>query len=254
MRFGQAAEEMAFNSARASGYEIRQCSVESAPDELESLILPALNTLSAVRNYKLAPPKRIAALVDAVRYVSRKKSPGAIVECGVWRGGSMMAVARTLLELGEHRDLYLFDTFAGMTAPSPDDIDHRRMRAEERFLESQSDHYNEWCYASLEDVRKNLFMTGYPEDRCHFVEGDVLDTIPAPYFDEIAILRLDTDWYESTRHELVHLYPKLARGGVLIIDDYGHWQGCRKAVDEYFKVAPPFFFRIDYTGRMAVRV
>jgi O-methyltransferase len=106
----------------------------------------------------------------------------------------------------------------------------------------------------LEDVRRNLLSTGYPEEKCHFIKGDVLKTIPHEAIDEIAILRLDTDWYESTRHELQHLYPKLTRGGVLIVDDYGHWQGCRKAVDEYFTGRPPFMFAIDYTARMSIRL
>ena len=70
--------------------------------------------------------------------------------------------------------------------------------------------------------------------------------------ERIALLRIDTDWYESTRHELVHLYPRLSPGGVLIIDDYGHWQGARKAVDEYFQ-AGLFLNHIDYTGRLAIK-
>ena len=69
---------------------------------------------------------------------------------------------------------------------------------------------------------------------------------------QIALLRLNTDWFESTYHELVHLYPLLSKGGVLIIDDYGHWQGARKAVDTYFKEQGiyPLLHRIDYTGRI----
>ena len=79
-----------------------------------------------------------------------------------------------------------------------------------------------------------LHGTGYPPERIHFVRGPVEETLPAGAPDEIALLRLDTDWYESTRHELEHLYPRLAAGGVLLVDDYGHWEGARKAVDEYF--------------------
>jgi hypothetical protein len=94
-------------------------------------------------------------------------------------------------------------------------------------------------------------------DRVQFVKGKVEDTIPHGDLGSIALLRLDTDWYESTAHELKHLYPKLAVGGVLIIDDYGHWQGARKATDAYLSqhtIAPILLNTIDYTGRIAVKV
>jgi hypothetical protein len=112
-----------------------------------------------------------------------------------------------------------------------------------------------FCYASLEDVTNALLSTGYPIDRIYFVKGKVEDTIPLQAPDRISLLRLDTDWYESTKHELVHLYPSLCPGGVLIIDDYGHWQGSRAAVDEYFKdlSIPILLNRIDYTGRIGVK-
>src|SRR5262249_2992396 len=144
-------------------------------------------------------------------------------------------------------------TYAGMTAPSERDVDHTGEAAGEMFRESDAGTHNEWCYASLEDVRRNLLSTGYPPDRCHFIKGDVLETIPAADMPQIALLRLDTDWYESTLHELKHLSPCVDAGGVLIIDDYGHWQGCRQAVDEYFADRPQLLFRIDYTGRMLVK-
>jgi O-methyltransferase len=113
-----------------------------------------------------------------------------------------------------------------------------------------------WCYAGLEEVRVNLASTGYPVDRVHFVRGKVEDTIPGTVPEPIALLRLDTDWYESTKHELTHLFPRLVPGGVLIIDDYGHWQGARQATDEYFASArvPLLLHRVDYTGRIAVKM
>jgi hypothetical protein len=111
------------------------------------------------------------------------------------------------------------------------------------------------AYAPLDHVRDNMVRTGYPEQRIHFVKGRVEDTIPAGAPDTISLLRLDTDWYESTRHELTHLFPRLSRGGVVIIDDYGHWRGARRAVDEYFAQHGPslLLHRIDYTARAAVK-
>jgi len=149
--------------------------------------------------------------------------------------------------------VYLFDTFAGMTQPSAFDVDFRGGLAEVKFQQSDCGDHNDWCNASLEDVRKNLFSTGYPESRCHFVQGDVLNTLPHKHLGAVALLRLDTDWYESTLHELRTLYPQLSHRGALIIDDYGYWAGCRKAVHEYFGSDGPFLAAIDSTGRIAIK-
>lgn len=215
------------------------------------------DTLALVKPYTMTSPERIHALVGAVKYLSRRRIPGAFVECGVWRGGSMMAAAKTLLDLGEtDRDLYLFDTFEGMSAPTDHDVDFGGKRAESALAQSsRTDAGSYWCYASLEDVQHSVGTIGYPEARIHYVRGKVEETVPAQAPANIALLRLDTDWYESTRHELQHLYPRLVSGGVLIIDDYGHWQGARQATDEFIAATPDFglLTRIDYTGRLAIK-
>jgi len=215
-----------------------------------------LDVLGLVQPYTMTSPERIVAFVEAVKYVSRRRLPGAIVECGVWRGGSMMAAARTLQELGDtDRDLYLFDTFEGMSAPSDLDVDLAGRRAANVLAKSSRTDDGYWCYASLEDVKQAVGGVGYPAARVHYVRGKVEETVPVHAPAEIAILRLDTDWYESTRHELQHLYPRLASGGVLIIDDYGHWKGARQATDEFMEATPDFglLTRIDYTGRLAIK-
>ena len=203
-------------------------------------------------------PSRVTALCEAVRYLADAEVQGDVVECGVWRGGSMMAVARSLLQFGDtSRHLYLFDTFQGMTAPTKKDVTFRGDSAARLLeVEAPAEAESVWCIASLEEVRSNMQATGYPSARIHYVEGRVEETIPAQMPDSIALLRLDTDWYESTRHELEHLYPRLVKGGVLILDDYGHWQGARQAVDEYFARTGgrPLLHRIDYSGRLAIKV
>jgi O-methyltransferase len=205
--------------------------------------------------YTMTTPPRIYALARAVEYVCARDIPGALVECGVWRGGSMMAVALTLQRLGvTDRELYLFDTFSGMTAPSDADVTSTGARATD-LLATEGRDTDLWAIAPLEQVREAVLGTGYPAERIHFVEGPVEVTVPANTPDGIALLRLDTDWYESTKHELVHLYPRLARGGVLILDDYGHWQGARRAVDEYLAQEDVRLLlnRIDNTARIAVK-
>lgn len=211
-------------------------------------------TYRAVKPYTMTSPERVAALCDAVRYVGAHGIGGDVVECGVWRGGSMMAVARTLQELGETRDLYLFDTFEGMPPPTVEDRD-RHGRPAATYGHVFTDEGSDWDRAGIDEVRQALASTRYPMDRVHLVAGRVEETIPAAAPESIALLRLDTDWYASTKHELVHLFPRLAVGGVLIIDDYGHWQGARQAVDEYFRETGhrAMLHRIDYTGRIAVK-
>ena len=105
---------------------------------------------------------------------------------------------------------------------------------------------SDWCRASLNEVRQNLATTQYDLNRFKLVEGKVEETIPGTLPDEIAILRLDTDWYESTKHEMIHLYPRLVSKGVLIVDDYYTWSGSKKAVDEYLAAANvPIFLPIE---------
>jgi O-methyltransferase len=208
-----------------------------------------------VAPYTMTGPQRRASLLGAVDHVVRNRIAGDIVECGVWRGGSMMAVALALMARGDtSRDLWLFDTFEGMSPPTAADRALDGESAQAQLARAARDE-PVWAAASLEDVQANLASTGYPSERIHYVKGKVEDTIPGAGPDQIALLRLDTDWYESTRHELTHFYPRLARHGVLIIDDYGHWQGARKAVDEYFAAGhgPVFLHRVDYTARLVIK-
>jgi hypothetical protein len=210
-----------------------------------------------VRRFTMTSPERILALVHAVRWLVDARVAGAFVECGVWRGGSMMAVANALTEAGvDDRELYLFDTFEGMTAPSAADRDFRGRQAAVTFRRtSRGGNSSDWCRANLAEVQANLARTGYPPHRLHYVKGSVEETVPDAAPDQVALLRLDTDWYQSTKHELVHLWPRLVPGGVCIIDDYGHWKGSRQAVDEYLaeQGIRVLMHRLDHTGRLIVK-
>ncbi|MGI5199564.1 TylF/MycF/NovP-related O-methyltransferase [Streptomyces sp. CA-288835] len=260
---------------RLSGYELRrsrpalsrnsfpQSSEQRSPQRPESapgIKFPAdyddtaKDIIRAVSPYTMTSPERLNALILATRYVSRHSIAGDIVECGVWRGGSMQAAARTLLGLHDtERHLYLFDTFEGM--PAPTDKDLRRDGETAADLLARQDRSRPiWAVATLEDVKEGFDGIPYPGDRVHFVQGLVEDTIPAEAPERISILRLDTDWYASTRHELEYLYPRLVSGGVLLIDDYGWWQGSKAAVDEFLEKtgARLLLLRMD-EGRIAVK-
>jgi len=237
---------------RAFGLDI----VRYPPQEyLTDFLSDETDIIREVRPLTMTTAERIYALIQAVRYVSSSGITGAIVECGVWRGGSMAAAARTLLQMQDvERELYLFDTFEGMSKPTSKDIDYTGKTAFEVLLEDPGfAHANE---APLEGVKRVLSETSYPKDKIHFVQGKVEETLPASAPDSISLLRLDTDWYESTKHELVHLFPRLSHGGVLIIDDYGHWKGSRLACDEYFAQENIHILlnRIDYSGRVGLKL
>jgi len=200
--------------------------------------------------------ERIFATVMACKYVIDKDIEGDFVECGVWRGGNAIAAAEIFKLHNSNKKVWLFDTFKGMTVPTDFDLQISNGKsAKNQYSANQKETHNQWCYASIQDVRNN-FLKRQLVQNIRFIEGDVCQTlITEDLPSAISILRLDTDWYESTKIELEVLYPKLLENGCLIIDDYGHWSGAKKATDEYFKKYGnrPFFQYIDYTGRLALK-
>ncbi len=237
------------------GYKvIRTSMLSDITEDMDAEFFPLYKTC---KPYSMTSLPRMYALYKAMEYISRYSLPGDIVECGVWKGGSCMLCASELLRRGEmNRQIYLYDTFKGMAAPTDKDVAFEGKAMQDKWQDLQKSAHNDWCYSSLEDVKRAVFSVGYPKERFTFVEGKVEDTIPGAIPEQIAILRLDTDWYESTKHELTHLFPRLVKNGVLIIDDYGHWKGARGAVDEYFQQQsiPMLLHRVDYTGRVGIKV
>jgi O-methyltransferase len=221
------------------------------PDDYDD---EAKEIIRAAWPYTMTAPDKLFALIQATRHVSRHGIPGDVVECGVWRGGSMHAAARVLDAVGDTaRDVYLFDTYEGMPPPSDKDLRHDGTPAAE-LLAKRSREHAVWAVATLDDVQEGFEQVPYPRERVHFVKGLVEETVPAQAPEQIAILRLDTDWYESTRHELEHLYPRLVSGGVLLIDDYGWWKGSRDAVDEFLAESGERLLLLRMaSGRVAVK-
>ncbi len=215
-----------------------------------------------VKPYTMTSVERGYALYTAVKFIVEKKVNGNIVESGVWRGGSSMLIALTLLELNSvDRDIYLFDTYSGMPEPSSVDVDLYGKTAKDQLTENTEQRKQSaiWAYAELHDVKKNMRLTKYPEDKIHYIKGDVTNSAKKTVTRRLALLRLDTDWYTSTKAELQNFWPRINRNGVLIIDDYGHWKGAKLAVDEFFAAnekagfQPVFLQSIDYTGRLAIK-
>ncbi|MBW2996326.1 TylF/MycF family methyltransferase [Candidatus Woesearchaeota archaeon] len=210
----------------------------------------------ACKKYTMTSMERIYSIYKSTEYIINSDIPGDFVECGVWKGGSAMAMALALKSMKKtNKKIYLYDTFEGMTEPSAKD---KRIfdttSAIDTWKKRKKREHSKWCFSSLDEVRKNMLSTGYPKENIVFIKGKVEDTIPKNIPNKIALLRLDTDWYESTYHELKHLFPLLSKKGVLIIDDYGHWEGVREAVNKYFKEKQikMLLNRVDYSGRVGI--
>ncbi len=243
------ARRMGLTISRSSSLQGR-LPVESTPEDRA--------TIDTVRPFTMTSSERIWSLLRAVDFVVDQPVLGDFVECGVWRGGSVMAMALRLRDRNETtRRLWLNDTFEGMTAPTDADIETTTGVTARQLLDSTdvADGNNVWCVAGIDDVRANIASTGYPMDWVEFVEGDVAETLPRHSPERIALLRLDTDWYESTQVGLEILYPRVSPGGVVILDDYGHWQGARKAVDDFFEEQGfrPLMHPIDFSGRIFLK-
>ena len=206
---------------------------------------------SKVSNRTMTNSNSIANLVAATKYVNNLEIQGAFVECGVWRGGSAMAFCLSNLEQGVNtRELFLLDTYEGFSQVNEVDFEISNGKMASDLLKIDT---NYLCYANLDDVKIGMRETKYPTEKIHYLVGDVINTDLTLLPKEIAILRLDTDYYESTKWELENLFPLLVPGGVLIIDDYDHWNGCRQACDEYFlEDGSIFLIQMQY-GRIMIK-
>ena len=176
---------------------------------------------------------RAYTMIHEARYMANLElcdkfaaTPGCVVECGVWRGGMSAGMAEVL---GSERDYFLFDSFEGLP-PAREDLDGAAAIAWQSNTKSPT-YYNN-CSAAEEEAGAAMKLSGATS--VSLVKGWFNETLPhfAPP-SEIAVLRLDGDWYDSTRVCLENLYPHVAPGGIVIIDDYYNWDGCARAVNEF---------------------
>lgn len=206
------------------GYEISSINAKT-----QSMEKDFLKKYELCKNYTMTDLHRMYATYQATKYCIENNIKGSFVECGVWKGGHTMMMALQLKEQKQKRTIWLYDTYEGMSKPTTIDIDRKGQKATEIYNKRKK-----WCHSTMEEVEHNMNKTGYHKRKIYFIKGLVEKTLKKWTPNNIALLRLDTDFYESTKKELEILYPKLSKGGVLLIDDYDNWQGSRKAVDEYF--------------------
>ena len=212
--------------------------------------------LKEVKPFTMTSDDRIYSLYLSINYIINNQILGDFVECGVWKGGSMMLAAKMLKKNNSHRLLFLYDTFEGMSAPGQFDFASNVNKSKNNHAELLLKKNKKLlCLANIDEVKKNLISTGYTSNHINFIKGDVKETLNQNLPNKIALLRLDTDWYESTKIELEKLFPKLTPGGILIIDDYKSWEGCKKAVDEYFENRKDVYFhQIDDQAILGIKL
>jgi hypothetical protein len=235
--------------------------------ELNALTRIESEILSLSQGFTMCSPLNQHLLMESTRYVIKNKIHGDIVECGVWRGGMMQIAARTILSEFSNLSedlifprIWLYDTFEGM--PYPDhELDRDMYRGEHAAKKMNSepkigaDGSNTiWCVADIFDVKAGMASTGYPSDFIHYIEGMVENNLPNQSPEKISILRVDTDWYSSTKHIMHNLFEKVVKGGIIIFDDYESWEGARTAVNEFFKERNmhPLLIRLD-KGRVYIK-
>ena len=219
-----------------------------------------IENIKLSKMYSMTGEKRMSHLTKAVKYIFKNNIDGDFVECGVWQGGNLILMQRLMNFYKENRNIYGYDTFEGMTEPNEFDTDINDKKASnlmsvENKIEN-SNSKNIWCYSGLETVKKN-FKKHTDASNLKLVKGDVCVTLQnnENLPNKISLLRLDTDFYASTKVELEKLFPLVVKNGVIIIDDYGHWKGQKKAVDEFFieNRLNTFLFEVDYSCRVFIK-
>lgn len=187
-----------------------------------------MNISEIVKQNTMCSERRIQSLLNALHKINN--IDGDIVECGTWRGGLAALMLQHVLDHKLDKHLFIYDTFEGM--PEPGDKDHPD--ALRIYNEKKDGAYSDWCRAGINIVEDTLRqVTEAYDDYCHLIEGKVEDTLEVFGPTNIALCRLDTDWYSSTKIEMEVFYPRVVRGGYIIVDDYSDWPGCKLAVDEY---------------------
>jgi O-methyltransferase len=229
-------------------WEIRRRPRAPIPEPTFEQDAAAMAAAERVRARTMVAPAALVTLYRLVAHCEREGIEGALVQCGVWKGGSAAVMAMGSLEAGGGgRDLHLFDSFAGIPEPDARLDGDKAVRevggagnAQGR-LRVANDYRERGGPGSPEEVRAWIESLGWAQERLHLHPGWFQETVPAvaPSIERIAVLHLDGDWYDSTRVCLEALRHRVVPGGFVVIDDYGCYEGCRRAVDEQLRALRP---------------
>jgi hypothetical protein len=203
--------------------------------------------------YSMTNFERMWSLIQSFHHVRQESLVGDFVECGVWKGGNIILLKKLIEKFNLKKNIYGFDTFEGMVEPSFYDVNYNNKSAKRMFDEHKKKEIG-FAMCSIDDVKRNI-KKSTKTDNIFLIKGKVENTLmnKKKLPKKISILRLDTDFYESTKIELEILFPRLVKGGVLIVDDYGFWKGAKKAVDEYFCDYRQFMHYVDHSCRLLIK-
>jgi hypothetical protein len=222
---------------------------KNLPEDFKNIFLRVKDTTMLSR-------ERLFDFYNSIQYVVKNQIPGDIVEIGCWAGGSIAMARATLDGFASNHDIrsvYGFDTYEGHGRPPDHEYDVWGNKCALTF--NELDEVGEsWAKVDLEQVQKNLTSINGSLDGFTLIKGRVEDVAKHSSIKKIAILRIDVDWYEPTLFSLEYFYPMIPRGGVIIIDDYGHHSGSRDAVNHFFKDKLPKFFYTDYSCISAIKL
>ena len=216
-----------------------------------------LKIIKKIQPYTMCKMANHWAIIQSLKHIKKNNIEGDLVECGVFRGGNIILFKKIIDLIGIQKKIFAYDTFEGMSKPGEFDKDLKDINASDTYNKYKSSKVP-WCFSEINEVKNNILKFNIEiANNFKFVKGKVEDTLKneSNLPKKISLLRLDTDFYESTKIELNVLFPRLQPGGILIIDDYGHWKGSKKAVDEYFYNDKKFnwFHRIDYASRLLIK-
>jgi len=166
-----------------------------------------------------------------INYIKKRGLNGDIVEFGVWKGGSLELSARAIKQFNCKNRLIGIDTFSGHPIPHEDEEDAWGNNMKARYLE-ELEQFGSWAESSMDDVRMNLEKI---TSNFKLIKEEVTGSTTLSEIESIAILRLDMDWYDPTKAALENFFHRIQTGGSIIIDDYGHHTGAKKATDEFFR-------------------
>ena len=236
------------------GYKIQQV----INNVIEEASKEDIELMKLCDNYSMTSDLRKWALIQSFKYIIDNNIEGDFVECGVWKGGNLILIKKLMERYNiTNRKIFGYDTYEGMSEASNFDIKKDNTKASIKYEKLKKNNSNQinWNFASKEEVIENLNNNVKDTSNIDLIKGKVEETLQLSKNipQKISVLRLDTDFYESTKIELEVLYAKLSVGGVLIIDDYGSWKGSRKAVDEFFHNKKIWLHYIDHDGRLLIK-